>query len=186
MRLYCIYWWHCNRRTPWLSRMKPVPAFLCQAEDTTPHSNPCRSSGRCNPWFFPQSQPHKHALCLQKEDGCWTPPGPKAAAELNSPWSLLVVQPACPGKRKTQFRKLGSKQTHMEKCTYTASPAISLVTSESVSVSLKRAKSCPFWAYLAPTEMPVSMKLVTSCMFTLMLNLRQKNTKVWIFVKIKT
>lgn len=54
----------------------------------------------------------------------------------------------------------------------------SSVTSESVSVSLKRAKSCPFWAYLAPTEMPVSMKLVTSWRFTLMLNLEGHT---WIF-----
>lgn len=57
-----------------------------------------------------------------------------------------------------------------------------LVTSESVSLSLKRAKSCPFWAYLAPTEMPVSIKLVTSWRFTLMLNLQEDETKMVVLV----
>lgn len=62
-------------------------------------------------------------------------------------------------------------QSEKEENDLATAHATNLVTSESVSVSLKRAKSWPFWAYLAPTEIPVSMKLVTSWRFTLMLNL---------------
>lgn len=102
-----------------------------------------------------------------------------AAVGLNLPWSSLASQPVCPKVRKTVLRihmsLIGSLSNKEQKpvwhvCTAFAN-AIDPVTSESVSVSLKRAKSCPFWAYLAPTEMPVSIKLVTSWRFTLMLNL---------------